>query len=147
MGIETAIIASAVVGGGASILGGVSANNQAKKQAKLIQTQTEENATEELFQGKRFMEAQKVAFAKSGVKLKGSPLLVMQETIDRSEANADRIRRAGYAEASLMKQQGRQALFSGVLGAAQAGMSAFASVGTGGSGGGKGASTSKGGGK
>lgn len=124
MGIETAIMGAAVIGGGASILGGIKANNASKDQANIIRQQATEDANEELFQGTRFRETQRVEFAKSGVKLAGSPLLVLQETTDRTKKNADNILRSGYNQASEVRKSGRQALFSGVAGAASAGMKA-----------------------
>src|SRR4051812_45496894 len=88
MGIETALIAAAVVSAGASVAGGISANNSAKReagllndQATLAQDEASAEANRRATEVRQFQRKQKLAFLKNGVTLEGSPLLVLDETI------------------------------------------------------------------
>lgn len=116
MGLETALIAGAAISAGSSILSGIQQNNAAKKQASLAQQQANLQANQEITDAKRYRDRQVVAYLKSGVAVdSGSPLLAMQETLDTAATNARNIRASGAANASILKQQGRNALVSGLI--------------------------------
>lgn len=72
----------------------------------------------------RLLGRQRAGFAKAGVGLEGSPLLVMAETAAEGELLAQRERHRGEVartraanEAAIAKAEGRAALVGGVLGA------------------------------
>ena len=131
MGIETAIIAAAVLSAGTAVYGGIQQKKESKKQAALMEEDAARRAEEETRLSKEHRQKQKVAFLKSGVRLSGSPLLVMQETLERGAGSAEAIRTTGGAQASLTRKRGQAALIGGfgsAGGAALRGISAYQNI-------------------
>lgn len=141
MGVETVLIASAVVGAGGGIFSGIEANKAARKQAGIYTEQA--SAAEE---AGRFEEAQairdfdtllgeqKLSFAASGRSLEGSPLLILDQTIKDKETEVANIRRNTAREASQFrsaakesKRAGRNALYSSIIGGVSGGAKSYAS--------------------
>ena len=139
--VSTALLVTAAVTAGASALGGIQANREAKKQAVLAEQQAAKQAAEtnritarqaEL-EGRNIndtIDAQKLAYLKSGVTLEGSPLLKLEETRRLGDENLAEINLAGKAQseaqitegrvaANQLKASGRQQLISGITGAAK----------------------------
>lgn len=121
MGIETAIIVATVVAAGSKVVGGIEANKAAREKAKLINKETLEAFDQKENEVTDFLGTQQAAFAKSGVNLaqSASATDILQETRAEGERQKLAIIRQGKAEASQAKSQGRQALISGIGGAAQ----------------------------
>lgn len=139
--VSTGLLVAAAVGAGASALGGIQAKREADKQARLANEQAAARAAETERVTKRQAELeqrnidqtidrQKLAYLKSGVTLEGSPLLKLEETRRLGAENIDEINKAGEAQASAqvaegrvqaqqLKASGRQALISGITGAAR----------------------------
>lgn len=125
-------IAATVASAGASIIGGIQANNAAKREASALQEQgrlaQEESLREAQLHAddvRRFHRSQSVAFTKNGVSLAGSPLLVLDETVSRGQEEVDSIVKSGNAQQNLYNQnaqqaknKGRAALISGFASAA-----------------------------
>lgn len=123
-----------------SIMGGIQANAAAKQQANAAQAtailQGEEQArvsaaqaAEESRVAESTRRLQKIQYLKSGVDLEGSPLLMMEATRLQGTRNVDEITGAGGAAiagiqnegrmaAKNYRASGRQALMSGIAGAA-----------------------------
>lgn len=139
--LSTTLLVTAAVAAGASALGGIQANKEAKKQAKLAEQQASAKAaeTERLTARQAELEQreiddvsdrQKLAFLKGGVTLEGSPLLKLEETRRLGAENIEEIELAGQAQseaqitegrvqAQQLKASGRQQLISGITGAAR----------------------------
>lgn len=134
-GIGTVLLGAGIatqVGG--SIFGGIQAKKDAKKQARILQTEArlEREATEfELEQTERkfdrLLGQQRLQFAQSGVKLVGSPLLLLEETLRDKQETMQNLERLGVTRASRLTSQARQtkkagqdafiaSLFSGIGG-------------------------------
>lgn len=98
-----------------------------ESRARMLRRESEAEATRYEEQAGHFKATQKLAFLKSGVQLSGSPLDILDETIRVGHENASAIRASGAAralDAQMGGEQaamaGRNALVSGVTGAAQA---------------------------
>lgn len=148
-GLSTLGTIGTVVGGVSSVAGGISASQEAKRQASLAEFQAQQKGQEEarLAQAKanevartaeETRKAQKMAYLKSGVTLEGSPLLTMEGTRVQGQQNVEEIMRAGGAavgastaegriQAANLRSAGRQAFVSGLSGGAQMFKSAFGS--------------------
>jgi hypothetical protein len=114
---------------------GLAAKKASKTRARLLQSQArlEKEASEfdALQQDRAFeklMGRQRLAFAASGVKLEGSPLDILEETLRDKQETIDNILRAGEARAGSLtaqarelKRAGRNALIAGVIGDASLG--------------------------
>lgn len=139
MGIETALIAAAVVSAGASVAGGISANNAAKREAGLLndqaglaQNEAQAEAQRRANEVRKFQRTQKLAFLKNGVTLEGSPLLVLDDTIREGQQEVDAIVNRGTAtaryyreSAAITKNKGRAALIGGIGSAASSMIGAY----------------------
>lgn len=75
----------------------------AEKDAAAVKRAAKHEAREKGKEGKRFRARQKALFAKSGVKLAGTPLLVMKETADIFEQDAFFIQEGGMTEAQRLR--------------------------------------------
>lgn len=139
MGLETALIAAAVVSAGASIAGGISADKASKKEANLLNDQASLAESESLAEANRratevrqFQRRQKLSFLKNGVTLEGSPLLVLDETLRSGQEEVDAIVRRGGAQAKYYREsaaqarnKGRAALIGGIGSAASTAVGAY----------------------
>jgi len=123
-----------------SLFGGMSAQNESRKQAATAQAEANLRAEETARAGVRESLAvgaeaesvrrrQKLAYLKSGVDLEGSPLLMMEATRRNGLDNVEETLRAsssaagaqiqeGRSRATALKASGRQAFMSGITGAA-----------------------------
>lgn len=115
MGLATALTGLAA---GAQLLGGLSARQESKRQARVAQIEAEEKARERKRESERLKKRQLVGFLKSGVTLEGTPELLLRETEELGREDVAAIRRTGRAQAQGARAQGRQALISGIGGAA-----------------------------
>lgn len=133
------------VSAGASVLGGVSAYRESKKEASALEEQGLLEQQESLREAqlhaddvRRFHRTQAVAFTKNGVSLAGSPLLVLDDTVSRGQEEVDSIARSGDAarrlrnqQASKTRNQGRASLIGSIgqaAGTVVSGMSATKSL-------------------
>lgn len=136
-------IGGAVLGGAGQVYGGIQARKAAKKQQRQLDAQArlEREAAEfDAIQAERkfdkLLGTQKAKISGSGVKLEGSPLLLIEETLRDKEETADNIRRFGAARASALQSQaanvrdtGRAALTSSIIGGFGTGLSAASQIG------------------
>lgn len=120
------------ISAGASIIGGISANNSARREAKAIEEQgrlQQEEATAEATAHaqdvRRFAANQSLSFLANGVTLAGSPLLVLEDTVMQGQNEVDSIVRSGNAarrlageKAENTRASGRAALIGGIASAA-----------------------------
>lgn len=125
--IPAIIIGATAISAGASIYGGMSANNAAKKEAALLeeqgrtaQEQADAEAASHATDVRRFAANQSLAFLANGVSLAGSPLLTIEDTVKQGQAEVDSITKSGNAQRTLYNQkseitknQGRAALIGG----------------------------------
>jgi len=109
MGLELAI-AAATLQGGAGVLAFQSAQEEAKAQKEVGALSAEEAFTEAERvgeEGRRFETKQKLAFLKSGVRLEGSPLLVLQRTREEIGKEVSAIERRGLSQRRLARKKAR----------------------------------------
>jgi hypothetical protein len=130
MGAASAYLTGA--SGGLDLLSGIygmdAANSRAsllKSQASLAVAESEAEAARYASEARSFKATQKMAYAKSGVKIDGSPLDVLDKTARTAAENISAIRAQGQAKAGALraeaagaKAQGRLALLKGVFSAA-----------------------------
>lgn len=124
---------------GASVVQGVMGYQAARDEARLInqqgileQQEAQEEAQRKANEVRKFAARQKLAFLKNGVRLEGSPLLVVDETLTEGQKEVDAITRRGNAlrtlraqEAQITKNRGRAALIGGLGQAAGLGYSYY----------------------
>ena len=105
------------------IAGGVMATLAADKESAIIEEQallSEQESIEEAdrlkIEGAKFKAKQSVAFTKSGVSIKGSPLLVLEETrrgidleVSAELRRGQAIKRLGFQQAEQVRASGRAA--------------------------------------
>lgn len=139
MGVETALIAAVTLSAGASIVGGISAQSAANREAKSLddlastsQNEAQAEARRRATEVRQFQRRQKLAFLKNGVTLEGSPLLVLDETLASGQEEVDAIMRRGTAQAkyyresaAMTKNKGRAALIGGIGQAASTAIGAY----------------------
>lgn len=142
-----ALVASAVLGAGGKILGGMSERDAQKSRAgmfedesRLASAEATANAKQRARDVRRFAANQKVAFLKNGVTLEGSPLLALEDTYQQGQEEVNAITDSGNARASLYwregqiaKKQGRAAMVGGILGASSTLLQAYGKYKSGGS--------------
>lgn len=94
------------------------------EEAEAVTKATRHEAREKTKEGRRFKARQKALFAKSGVKITGTPLLVMKETEKEFRRDAAFIMEGGITEArrlrtgaGMERQMGRSAYRAGQWGA------------------------------
>ena len=141
MGVETVLIASAVMSAGGGIYSGIQANKAAGKQADIYDEQAnaeqEAGAFQEAQAARDFdtlLGEQKLGFAASGRSLEGSPLLVLEQTLTDKETEINNIRRNTARSVSQLrsaaketKKAGRNAIISGIIGGASSAGQAYTS--------------------
>ncbi|WP_157230824.1 hypothetical protein [Kiloniella laminariae] len=113
----TAKAAASLLGAGASLYGGIQQNKQAKKQARQAREQAAFDAERKRIQTRRLSGQQRANFAAAGLKIEGSPALLIEETEQLGYQEADSILRYGDMQAKALKKQGRNALIGGGLSA------------------------------
>lgn len=126
--VSATFIALAAVSATTSVIGGISANNAAKREAALQQEQgrlAQEEANREAARHaqdvRRFSRTQSLAFLRNGVTLAGSPLLVAEDTLTQGQEEVNSIVESGNAQRTLYNQRasatrnsGRAALVGGI---------------------------------
>lgn len=111
-------IATAAIGTGVSVVGSIMQGKQEAEAAKAQARLSELQADEELKRGDReennirreaakLIGHQRAAYAASGVRLEGSPLLVMAQTIQDSEKDILMLQKETDAKALAYKMQSR----------------------------------------
>ena len=117
----------ATAAAGASLLQGFTANQAAKQeaslmdqQAQLAQQEASAEADRRATEARKFLAQQKLAYIKNGVRLTGSPLDVLDETISESQKDVNSVVSSGNARANLYsakaaqtRNAGRSALIGG----------------------------------
>lgn len=95
-----------------------------EEQGRIASLEAQREAAQTVENAQKFRDRQILAYMKSGVTLAGSPLLVLEETITKSDEEADAIRKRGeatqrlaYSEASITRRTGRSQYISGITGA------------------------------
>ena len=141
MGVETVLIASAVIGAGGGVYSGIQANKAAGKQAALYDEQANAEQVAGAFQEAQtvrnfdtLLGEQKLNFAASGRSLEGSPLLVLDQTLTDKETEINNIRRNTARSVSQLqsaaketKKAGRNAFITGIIGGASSAGKSYAS--------------------
>lgn len=132
-----AVIAGGVIAGGGQIAGGIRARNAAKGQATQLKNQArlereaaEFQAIQKAREFDKLLGRQNLSIAASGIKLTGSPLLLIEETLRDKEETIANIRKFGAAaagaltsEAQNVQRAGRDAFVGSVIGGFGAGLS------------------------
>lgn len=133
-----AIMAVQTIGG---VLGAMSAKQSADDEAEALEQQAELARQEDLEEARRldiehrkFLARQSVMFLKGGVVLKGSPLLILQETREEREKQVKAQKERGEARFALgigraarVEREGRASLVGGLVGTATSVTSMFLS--------------------
>lgn len=108
----------------------------AEGEARAVTKATEHEERKKRIEGRRHIARQKVLFAKSGVKLAGTPLLVMKETEEEFMRDAAFIQEGGAteakrlrSEAGLERQAGASAYRAGMWGAGATAMTGLGTTG------------------
>ncbi len=103
-----------------SIFGGLSGQRAAGteaglqlEQAQLAQSEAAAEAQRIANQNRKFLRRQKLAFIKSGVTLEGSPLFVLETTLEEGQAEVDAEIRRGKARARLFTARAQQTIGAG----------------------------------
>jgi len=151
MAVTTGLIAAAsAVSALSGIFGGIAANQEAQAQSRIAEQQsqiasqaatqslaeTEERVVAQKREVRQFRARQLVGFLKSGVRLTGTPLQVLEETERLGAEDVGALRRAGRAraeqfrgQAGIFQQQaetartvGRSRLFAGLAGGITSGI-------------------------
>lgn len=118
---------------------GVSSYQSGKKQAKLQKEQGALQLEEGLFEaarvrdeGYRYSQEQMMQYIGAGVEIKGTPLLVMADTIAKAEEEAKATEKRGYAlenfasqQAKITTNQGRASLIASIGNAVGVGTSSY----------------------
>lgn len=112
-----------------SIFSGWSARQNAKRNAGILEEETRAAAAQKTRDLKKLEGSQRLAFAKSGVTLEGSPLMVLEETRQQGTAEIRDLLMTGYRKAAGIRTAGRQAFIGGIL---KGGEEAAAAIATGG---------------
>lgn len=84
-----------------------------RSQASLVRAETAAEIERYKISASRFKASQKMSYVKSGVKLEGSPLDVLDETARTASENISAVRAQGEAQALELKNQARQARNAG----------------------------------
>lgn len=140
MGIETVLIASAVVGAAGGVYSGFESNKAAGKQAGIYDEQANAEQSAGTFQEAQavrdfdtLLGEQKLSFAASGRELEGSPLLILDQTIRDKETEISNIRSNTSRSVSQLrsaaketKKAGRNAILTGIIGGVSSGGKAAA---------------------
>ncbi|MCZ4280011.1 hypothetical protein O4H49_04425 [Kiloniella laminariae] len=106
-----------LLGAGSSLYGGFAEQKRAKKQAKLARWQASLDAQNSRRNTQRLAGQQRANFAAAGLKIEGSPALLIEETEQLGAEEVNNILYAGDQEAKAYKRAGRNALIGGTLGA------------------------------
>lgn len=112
------MLAGTLVQAGASIMGGIQANKEAKSQAAAAIAQSAQAGVEQERQSwmqarqvqeeaKDTQRKQKLAYLASGVSLAGSPLLMMEATRQKGMQNVSEIMTGGKAASNAAMTEGR----------------------------------------
>ena len=114
-GLMAAGTASSAVG---SFQQGKAAERAVKFNAALIQQETDQRLEQAFSESRRRRSANITRVAKSGVRLTGSPLAVLEENEYQDAQQRAYIRRSGEARANLMRTRGRNARAAARMGIA-----------------------------
>lgn len=140
MGVETAVIGTLLATSiGSSLYSGYQQKQAAKSEAGLMEDQgrleleeSKDEAARRAKEIRKFSARQKLAFIKNGVRLEGSPLDVIDETLTEGQKEVDSVLRRGNAlydlrtrQADNLKKSGRAALIGGIGSASGSVLSAF----------------------
>lgn len=134
MGVVGGLLAGALIVGGTamsvtgSLQEGAAAKASARYNARAATQEAAENAdrTRQLARRRRSLNIVRVA--KSGVRLSGSPLLVMAENAYETEKQAQAYIRAGQAASMLYRLQGRAGVKASAFSAASSGLTGLGSL-------------------
>lgn len=140
MGVETVVMAGLALSAGSQIIGGAmdmgAYNEQAQsyqKQAVISQQESALEAKQKQLEIDKLAARQVMGMAKNGIiTSEGSPLLILNETINQGKEEVNAINRRGSAMTeyynTMAKQstnEGRSALLSGFTGAASTAISGY----------------------
>lgn len=110
-----------ILGGLFGYFSSLQAGRAAQSKARLIRAEAEYDAIRYGEKARNFKASQTQAYLKSGVKIEGSPLDILDETSRVAQENMNAIRARGAAQggeyesqASALRNQGRGALISGI---------------------------------
>lgn len=115
--LETAMIASAVVGGVSSYFGGQSAKRKAKRAGRKRRELLRKEADVEMERGSRLASTQQAGYGAAGVGMAGSPLAVQTQTFMDTIRNRERILAGAQIDYDNSKNQGSMYALEGIGGA------------------------------
>ena len=124
MGVETAILVSAIVGAAGSAYGAYQSNQTGKYNQRVAEADAEAAGQKAAYDAdlhrsrvRKLLSSQRALYGKSGVDLAGSPLLAIEDTAGQGELDALAIRYGGSVDAARSKSQGQLAAIQGRTGA------------------------------
>lgn len=106
---------SSFVGGAGSIYSGVKQEEEARRQADIVDREGEIEAARLAEEGKKFGARQEMSYLKSGVLLEGSPLLVLADTNRKNLEDQSNTRASASARSSSLRRSGREAFVSSLF--------------------------------
>jgi hypothetical protein len=114
--VSSIVIGSAaLLGATSSILGGIESKKAGKAKGRAIEAETQESIRLKENEIQDTLANQEVAFAKSGVLLRGTPLDVLRSTEIEGERQKQQILTTGNSQANQARRQGRNAFTQGIL--------------------------------
>lgn len=138
-GLATVYALTSAIGAGSQLAGGMSAMSASNKEAGALQRQgglafaeAKTAAAQRAEEVRHFQADQKERYLASGVTLEGSPLIVLEDTRRKGQAEVNAMLQRGRevqkmygAQAQQARRAGRSAFLSGLLGAVGTGASAY----------------------
>ncbi len=106
-----------LLGAGGALFNGFAERKRAKKQAKMVRRFAAQEAAISRRNTQRLAGQQRANFAAAGLKIEGSPALLIEETEKLGAQEVDNILYAGNQEAKAYKRAGRNAMIGGFLNA------------------------------
>ncbi|MFD2205503.1 hypothetical protein [Kiloniella antarctica] len=113
----TGLTAASALGMGGSLFKGFAEQKRAKKQAKLARRQAALDARVSQRNTQRLAGQQRANFAAAGLKIEGSPALLIEETENLGAEEVSNILYAGDQQAKAYKRAGRNSAIGGFLNA------------------------------
>lgn len=127
MGVEKLLMAGGLLSGGISIFGGAGQKSAYRSEASLLEEEGRllredqlREATDRATEIRKAAAKQKLAYLRQGVRLSGSPLLALDETLTEGQREVDLITERGNRlfdlkrrQADILRSQGRSSLVGG----------------------------------
>lgn len=105
-----------VIAGAFSIFSAIESRSEKKRAAKEAQAITDREVARKQTELERFRSKQRVAFARSGIKLDGTPTLVLDDTQTQGQLDIDLIRARGLQRVNSLHAQATQSGYDAKIG-------------------------------